>query len=62
MGEGWSDWFGLINTITEPGLSGRRRPRHGIPISGEAITGVGIRPARYFHLLRREQLHLRRHQ
>lgn len=46
MGEGWSDWFGLMLTM-EPGDQGTDGRGMATYASGEAITGVGIRPARY---------------
>lgn len=46
MGEGWSDWFGLMLTI-EPGDQGSDRRGVGTYVSGEPVTGVGIRPATY---------------
>ena len=46
MGEGWSDWFGLMLTM-QPGA----QPADGRGIatyaSGQPISGIGIRPARY---------------
>ncbi|MFT5860155.1 MAG: extracellular elastinolytic metalloproteinase [Flavobacteriaceae bacterium] len=46
MGEGWSDWFGLILTI-EPGDLGTDGRGIGTFATGEPITGGGIRPSRY---------------
>ena len=46
MGEGWSDWFGLMLTI-EPGDT-KTDPRGiGTFASGQPVTGNGIRPAAY---------------
>jgi hypothetical protein len=46
MGEGWSDWFGLVMTMTSSDV-----PENGRGIGTFAIsqptTGQGIRPARY---------------
>ena len=46
MGEGWSDYFGLIMTIKagDQGTDGRGV---GTYVLGQPTTGVGIRPARY---------------
>ena len=46
MGEGWSDWFGLMLTI-EPGDLPTDGRGIGTFASGEPITGGGIRPAPY---------------
>lgn len=46
MGEGWSDWFGLMLTI-EPGDTPTDNRGVGTYVIGEATTGVGIRPAPY---------------
>ncbi|CAA6821506.1 MAG: Metalloprotease MEP2 [uncultured Aureispira sp.] len=46
MGEGWSDWFGLMLTI-EPGDLGPDVRGIGTYASSQAITGQGIRPAPY---------------
>ena len=46
MGEGWSDWFGLMLTI-EPGDTDTDIRGIGTYASGEAPTGYGIRPAPY---------------
>jgi PKD repeat protein len=46
MGEGWSDWFGLMLTI-ESGDLGTDVRGIGTYASGEPITGQGIRPAPY---------------
>lgn len=46
MGEGWSDWFGLMLTI-EPGDQGSDIRGIGTYATGEPITGGGIRPAPY---------------
>ncbi len=46
MGEGWSDYFGLIMTI-EPGDLGTDGRGIGTYVLGQSTTGAGIRPARY---------------
>ncbi len=46
MGEGWSDWFGLMLTI-EPGDQGGDTRGVGTFAIGEPTNGVGIRPAPY---------------
>lgn len=46
MGEGWSDWFGLMLTI-EPGDQGTDIRGMGTFAIGEPVTGNGIRPAPY---------------
>lgn len=46
MGEGWSDWFGLMITI-EPGDVAIDRRGVGTYVSNEPTTGDGIRPAPY---------------
>lgn len=46
MGEGWSDWFGLMITI-EPGDAGEDVRGIGTYVQNEAPTGPGIRPAPY---------------
>lgn len=46
MGEGWSDWFGLMLTI-EPGDVDTDIRGIGTFASGEAPSGYGIRPAPY---------------
>ncbi|RYM33807.1 T9SS type A sorting domain-containing protein [Brumimicrobium glaciale] len=46
MGEGWSDWFGMMLTI-EPGDLGTDGRGIGTFASGELATGGGIRPLRY---------------
>ncbi len=46
MGEGWSDYFGLVMTM-EPGDLGTDGRGIGTYVLGQATTGVGIRPARY---------------
>lgn len=46
MGEGWSDWFGLMLTI-EPGDQGSDIRGIGTYANGESTTGNGIRPAPY---------------
>ena len=46
MGEGWSDWFGLVMTI-EVGDQGTDRRGIGTYVTGQGVTGGGIRPAPY---------------
>ncbi len=46
MGEGWSDWFGLMLTL-EPGDQGTDVRGIGTYVKGEPNTGPGIRPAPY---------------
>ncbi len=46
MGEGWSDWFGLMLTI-EPGDLGPDVRGIGTYASNQLVTGQGIRPAPY---------------
>lgn len=46
MGEGWSDWFGLMLTI-EPGDAGSDVRGIGTYASNQPVTGQGIRPAPY---------------
>ncbi len=46
MGEGWSDWFGLMLTI-EPGDQGEDVRGIGTFASNQPTTGTGIRPAPY---------------
>lgn len=46
MGEGWSDWFGLMLTI-EAGDQGTDVRGIGTYVKGQANTGNGIRPAPY---------------
>ena len=46
MGEGWSDWIGMVMTI-EPGDVGPDRRGVGTYVQGQATTGNGIRPAPY---------------
>lgn len=46
MGEGWSDWFGLMVTM-EPGDQGTDARGIGTYVLGEPVTGLGIRPAPY---------------
>ena len=46
MGEGWSDWFGLMLTM-EPGDQGSDVRGIGTYSLGQATTGGGIRPAPY---------------
>ena len=46
MGEGWSDWFGLMLTI-ESGDAGTDIRGIGTYASGQPTNGTGIRPAPY---------------
>jgi hypothetical protein len=46
MGEGWSDWFGLMLTI-EPGDQPADRRGVGTYVTNEPTTGDGIRPVPY---------------
>lgn len=46
MGEGWSDWFGLMLTI-EPGDLPTDNRGVGTYVTGEPNNGIGIRPAPY---------------
>jgi extracellular elastinolytic metalloproteinase len=46
MGEGWSDWFGLMITIKPGDLPGSPRGV-GTYVLGQENTGTGIRPAPY---------------
>ena len=46
MGEGWSDWFGLIMSIQD-GDVGETGRGIGTYALNQPITGPGIRPARY---------------
>lgn len=46
MGEGWSDWFGLVMTI-RPGDTRTTARGVGTYAIGEPTTGAGIRPTRY---------------
>jgi hypothetical protein len=46
MGEGWSDWFGLMLTI-EPGDLATDPRGIGTFAVGQPVTGIGIRPAPY---------------
>ncbi|MFN0188269.1 MAG: T9SS-dependent M36 family metallopeptidase [Bacteroidia bacterium] len=46
MGEGWSDWFGLMMTI-EPGDQAGDIRGVGTFATGEPTNGTGIRPAPY---------------
>lgn len=46
MGEGWSDYFGLMMTI-EPGDQGTDGRGIGTYAISQPTTGVGIRPSRY---------------
>lgn len=46
MGEGWSDWFGLMLTM-EPGDQGSDIRGIGTYVRAQPTTGPGIRPAPY---------------
>ncbi|MBK6754924.1 MAG: M36 family metallopeptidase [Flavobacteriales bacterium] len=46
MGEGWSDYFGLMLTI-EPGDQGTDARGIGTYVLGQPVTGLGIRPSPY---------------
>ncbi len=46
MGEGWSDWFGLMLTM-KPGDAGTDRRGIGTYVIGQPTTGTGIRPRPY---------------
>ncbi|MGB1450228.1 MAG: T9SS-dependent M36 family metallopeptidase, partial [Marinirhabdus sp.] len=46
MGEGWSDWFGLILTM-EPGDTAEEGRGIGTYAIGQPVTGGGIRPRPY---------------
>lgn len=46
MGEGWSDWFGLMITM-ETGDLGSDRRGVGTYVTSETVLGTGIRPAPY---------------
>lgn len=46
MGEGWSDFFGLVMTI-EAGDQGTDPRGIGTYVLGQPVTGAGIRPAPY---------------
>lgn len=46
MGEGWSDWFGIVLTM-EPGDQATDNRGVGTYVTGESPSGVGIRPAPY---------------
>ncbi|WP_299209724.1 M36 family metallopeptidase [uncultured Dokdonia sp.] len=46
MGEGWSDWFGLVMTI-RPGDDRNTARGVGTYAIGQATDGPGIRPTRY---------------
>ena len=46
MGEGWSDWFGLMLTL-RPGDTGPMGKGIGTFALGQPLTGSGIRPYRY---------------
>ncbi|GAB4420051.1 MAG: hypothetical protein OHK0039_33170 [Bacteroidia bacterium] len=45
-GEGWSDWFGLVMTV-RPGDQAATARGIGTYVSGEPVTGGGIRPFPY---------------
>ncbi|SEC88278.1 Por secretion system C-terminal sorting domain-containing protein [Tenacibaculum sp. MAR_2009_124] len=46
MGEGWSDWFGLMLTM-KPGDTGADKRGVGTYVLGEPLDGLGIRPTVY---------------
>ena len=46
MGEGWSDWFGMVMTIQAGDVAAKSRPM-GTWLFGQAATGNGIRPYPY---------------
>ncbi|MBL0129111.1 MAG: M36 family metallopeptidase [Flavobacteriales bacterium] len=46
MGEGWSDYFGLMMTM-EPGDQGTDGRGIGTYVMGQPVTGPGIRPSPY---------------
>ena len=46
MGEGWSDWFGLMLTMTDADTAEKIRGIGTFP-TGQPTDGVGIRPAPY---------------
>jgi extracellular elastinolytic metalloproteinase len=46
MGEGWSDFFGLMMTI-KPGDVGAQPTGVGTYVTNQSIDGIGIRPAPY---------------
>jgi hypothetical protein len=46
MGEGWSDWIGLMMTI-RPGDTGNLSRGYGTFAINQSTSGVGIRPAPY---------------
>ncbi|OAB80468.1 T9SS-dependent M36 family metallopeptidase [Cochleicola gelatinilyticus] len=46
MGEGWSDWFGLMITI-EDGDQGADPRGIGTYVVNQAVDGIGIRPTQY---------------
>jgi extracellular elastinolytic metalloproteinase len=46
MGEGWSDWFGLMMTM-DPGDTGGKKRGIGTYAKGQPTDGNGIRPAPY---------------
>ncbi len=46
MGEGWSDWYGLMMTI-RPGDTGEDGRGIGTYVLDESTSGDGIRPTRY---------------
>ncbi|WP_234794954.1 T9SS-dependent M36 family metallopeptidase [Hymenobacter arizonensis] len=46
MGEGWSDWLGLVMTM-KPGDTGAKKRGIGTYVQGQSTDGNGIRPAPY---------------
>lgn len=46
MGEGWSDWFGLMVTLSETDIAEDARGIGTFAVS-QPVTGQGIRPAQY---------------
>jgi len=46
MGEGWSDYFGLVMTMKSTDIAYQNRGM-GVYASGHAINGVGVRPYPY---------------
>jgi len=46
MGEGWSDWIGLMMTMT-PQHTRTSNRGYGTYLRGQGVNGSGIRPARY---------------
>ena len=61
MGEGWSDWFGLMLTM-EPGAQPADGRGIGTYASGQPISGHRHPTCGLLHRLCREQLHVWRHQ